>query len=173
MRFKLASSPFENIHKFVDDTDLFSYMDPKLRSLLWSYRKEKRSSLPPSCLVVGPLEGSFLFGWSYSTSASFLAASRYEAKHVGATLAVLLSEVTSIVAPDVSLLAVEAQRPGQPATRSFMNVQSPGWTDLSCVLTEKEELEAMDPVDRDILLSSEDSAVLGLSSAFGWILPEP
>jgi len=173
MRFLLSDSPFKNISKFVGDPGITSYLEPKLRSLLWTYRKEKGSCFPPSCFVFNSSEGVFLLGWSYSTPSSFVVAARYEANRIGADLALMLAEVTSLSSPDHSFLVVEVQALGTPASRYLMKVQEPGWLDTNSSYTEISDLEAMDPIDRDILMSSNESSILGLSDAFQWVLPEP
>jgi len=172
MRFSLNSSPFKNIHKFTNKEDFFPYIESKLRSLLWSYRRDKRMSFPPSTLVVSPSEGSFLFGWSYSTTSSFIEASRYEARLISADLAILLAEVTSLSSPDTSFLVVELQKANSSSLRSLMRVQEPGWVEEASY-HEISDIDGMDPIDRDILLSSYESNVIGISSMFERILPEP
>lgn len=173
MRFLLSDSPFKNISKFVGDPGITSYLEPKLRSLLWTYRKEKGLCFPPSCFVFNSSEGVFLLGWSYSTPSSFVSASRYEAKRINADLALMLAEVTSLSSPDCSFLVVEIQVPVSTVSRYLMKVQEPGWLDTNPSYTELSDLESMDPIDRDILMSSNESSILGLSDAFQRILPEP
>jgi len=168
MRFAIARSPFQNIHKFADE-DLLDYLDPHLRELAWQFRAQHKASVPPFAFVFGKTEGVYLSGYNFSTPESFVLQVKYDAKMLKALRVLLCVEVRSVIQSDVpeSLLLTEVQAPNRASLRCAYDLLRPGRKDVSADwslppdMEEEPETDNWDPVARMIDSASRASRIMG------------
>lgn len=154
MRFELISSPFSSVLS-LDSSSLISFLDPRLREFAGQYRSSRSSPVPPCAFVLADPTSSFINGFAYPTAGAFFHQVKHERTTLSATLVVLLTELSSVLAVNErSLLAVEIQSPNLSTIRVALDLTSP----LTFPVAEDWSSVLLD--------DGEESALLGTSLAF-------